>query len=87
MMAYTETEEDCERWQEEQFLDFETHEVTCGNACGHFDYLNQCCWLSWWTKHEGDYCNYGLIEVAGEIYTPKELEELRGSCQTTRDEK
>lgn len=63
-------------------MDVESHEVTCGNACGHFDYLNQCCWLSWWHKEEGDHCNYGLVEVDGMILTPKQLERLRKSRQT-----
>jgi len=59
--------------------EFETQEVTCGWQCGHFDSFNQCCWLSWWNKQEGDHCNYGLKEVDGMIFTPKELEALRNS--------
>lgn len=59
----------------------ETHEVTCGNSCGHFDYLNQCCWLSLWHKQEGDYCDYELREWEGMILTPKEVKELRSSEQ------
>jgi len=70
--------------QRVDFDDFEAYEVTCGNACGHFDYLNQCCWLSWWHKEEGDRCNYGLKEVNGAIYTPKELEEWRISSQEAK---
>ena len=27
--------------------------------CGHYDALNQCCWLSWRQKEEGDICSYG----------------------------
>ena len=80
-MAYTESEESCRDWQEEQFLELEGYDITCGNECGHFDHLNQCCWLSWWHKEEGDHCNYGLKMVLGEVYTPSELKELR-HCPT-----
>jgi len=59
------------------YEEYEEHDVTCGCACGHFDDFNQCCWLSWHNKQEGDWCNYGLKMIDGEVYTPKELEELR----------
>lgn len=62
--------------------DIDTREVTCGSSCGHFDSFNQCCWLSWWNKQEGDHCNYGLVMVDGEVYTPQELEQLRGSSES-----
>jgi len=66
--------------------ELETHEVYCGSDCGHFDTLNQCCWLSWWHKQEGDWCDYGLrITAEREVYTPKELEQLRTSCQKVRE--
>lgn len=68
--------------QDYETEDFEVYDVTCGNACGHYDYLNQCCWLSWRNKQEGDYCNYGLKEVDGMVYTPKELEQLRNSSRS-----
>ena len=51
--------------------------VTCGDQCGHFDAFNQCCWLSWWNKEEGDRCNYGLvIDIDGEVHTPEEWKEF-----------
>lgn len=28
-------------------------------SCGHYDALNQCCWLSLGQKEEGDTCSYG----------------------------
>lgn len=61
--------------------EIEAHEVTCGWQCGHFDSFNQCCWLSWRNKQEGDHCDYGLIEIGGMVYTPKELEALRNSSR------
>ena len=30
------------------------------SSCGHFDSLNQCCWLSWRDKEEGDPCDYNF---------------------------
>ena len=61
----------------EEYEELEIHEITCGNECGHWDELNQFCWLSWWHKQEGDRCNYGFVDVNGVTYTPKELEELQ----------
>lgn len=29
------------------------------SSCGHYDSLNQTCWLSWRHKEEGDICSYG----------------------------
>ena len=34
-------------------------ECSEGN-CGHYDALNQCCWLSWRHKEEGDICSYNF---------------------------
>jgi len=63
------------------------HELTCSNSCGHWDEFNQCCWWSWRHKEEGDCCDYGLVVIDGEVYTPGELEELRSSASTARKEK
>jgi len=68
--------------------ELETWEVYCGSDCGHFDSLNQCCWLSWWIKHEGDWCDYGLrITAEREIYTPNELKELRSYTEKANEGK
>ena len=39
----------------------------CSNSCGHYDGLNQCCWIvgdhGLFTEvREGDYCRYGFKE-------------------------
>ena len=37
-------------------------------GCGHYDALNQCCWLSWRHKEEGDICSYGwYVDEGGGI--------------------
>jgi len=75
-------EQDCY----DQSLEFDQYDVTCGSLCGHFDEFNRCCWLSWWNKEEGDYCDYDLVTVDGEVYSPKELEELHDSILTVGEE-
>jgi hypothetical protein len=52
---YTITEEE---YQERDDL----HELECSTQCGHYDELNQCCWVSWRNQDEGDRCFYGLYE-------------------------
>ena len=37
----------------EMMEELETYPVECGSACGHYDFLNQYCWLSWRNKEEG----------------------------------
>lgn len=63
---YTITEQEFyERDNQGQTL--EPLECSEGN-CGHYDSLNQCCWLSWGTKQEGDTCSYGwYVDESGSI--------------------
>jgi len=48
--------------------DFESEEVRqCGESCGHYDSLNQCCWQLtekglFFYVSEGDYCHLGYKE-------------------------
>lgn len=59
-----------------EFGEFEyVEDVRCGSQCGSFDYLNLCCWKSWYNKQEGDFCDYGLVDADGVIMTQKEFEE------------
>ena len=46
---------------EEEFRETEDLEsLECSSQCGSFDYLNQCCWRTWWHKEEGDHCSFNL---------------------------
>jgi len=60
------------QYELEEDPDFEgDQDLKCGSGCSHFDEGNQCCWLSWHTQEEGDYCSYGLkIDVNGIIIYP-----------------
>lgn len=48
---------------EQEFSELEDVEFKeCGDSCGHFDSLNECCWITWKHKWYGDHCDVGLVE-------------------------
>lgn len=44
---------------EEEYKEREDLEpLYCSDTCGSFDSLNQCCWITWWRKNEGNLCDF-----------------------------
>ncbi len=69
------------------YLELEWEEMRCESRCGHFDHINQCCWIV--TEkglctdvQEGDYCHHGFVDINGQTYTRKELEKLQTNYKT-----
>jgi hypothetical protein len=46
----------------------ELRDVFCNNQCGHYDHINQFCWLMWWDIKEEDLCHVGFKEDSNGFY-------------------